>query len=123
MTKISFFCALISFCCMSCYYDNEEELYPATTCNAENISYNSDVLPILNSKCLTCHNTVSAPSIGNNINMEGYNNLKVYINNNKFIGAIRHSNGFSPMPKGSSKLPACEILKIESWVNAGSPEN
>lgn len=124
MLRLTLFFALVvlvSF--QACYYDNEEELYPNITCNTDNIKYSSDINAILTTRCLSCHNAASASSIGAGINLEGYNNLKVWIDNNRFMGAIRHSAGFSPMPKGGSKLPDCELKKIESWANAGFPNN
>jgi hypothetical protein len=39
------------------------------------------------------------------------------------VGAITHAPGFTPMPQGGAKLPACEIAKIKAWVDAGSPNN
>lgn len=123
MTRTFYLLISISLLISSCYYDNEEELYPSVVCNTQNVSYKSDIQPILTSKCLLCHSNASAPSIGNNIMLEGYNNLKVYVNNNKLLGSVMHSNGFSPMPKGGSKLVDCDLQKIESWINAGSPDN
>ena len=118
-------CVLV-FCAMtftSCYYDNEEELYPNITCNTENVKYSSDIAPILVSRCLSCHSSASATSLGSGIILEGYNNLKIWIDNNRFLGSVKHSSGFSPMPKGGSKLGNCELTKIENWVNAGYPDN
>jgi hypothetical protein len=37
--------------------------------------------------------------------------------------AINHSAGYSPMPKGGNKLPACQIAKVRRWVAAGAPNN
>ena len=37
----------------SCYYDVEEELYPPTSCQTENMSLQNNIVPILEE--LLCH--------------------------------------------------------------------
>ena len=104
----------------SCYYDSEENLYPPVDCVTTGISFSSDVAPILDASCNACH---SASANLGGINLEGYNSVKQYVQNGKLIGSIRHQSGFSAMPQGAPKLESCKILKIESWINAGSPNN
>jgi hypothetical protein len=58
-----------------------------------------------------------------NVNLEDYGKLIVHIENGKFLGAIRHAPGFSPMPQGESKLADCDIEKIENWIDQAYPEN
>ena len=106
----------------SCYYDNEEELYPPVTCETTNMSLQSDIAPILNQNCYRCHSTANSPS-NSGINLEEYNELIKYVNNGELLGAIKHESGFSPMPKDGGKLSNCDIAKIESWVLAGALDN
>lgn len=103
-----------------CYYDVEEELYPDTGCRVENRSYQDDVLPILQNRCYVCH---SAAANNGGITLEGYESLRRYIDNGQLLGAIRHDNGFSPMPKNAPQLPACQIEQIEAWVAGGALNN
>lgn len=78
----------------------------------------------MNAQCATsgCHNTATASA---GANLSGYTTTKSYITNNKdlFIGSIKHISGFSAMPKGGNKMATCDISKIESWINAGMPNN
>ncbi|MCO6476015.1 MAG: hypothetical protein J5I94_05300 [Phaeodactylibacter sp.] len=104
----------------SCYYDVEEELYPEIDCDTQNVTYSGTVQPILSENCLVCH---SAAVNTAGITLEGYNNLKVYVDNGRFLGAIQHRPGFSPMPQGAAQLPECDILKIEEWITSGAPNN
>ena len=104
----------------SCYYDVEEELYPTIECATEDIQYQRDILPILVDNCLNCH---SAAANFGNITLEGYDRLIPFIENNELVGAIKHSAGFSPMPKNAPKLLDCEIEKIEAWIDAGALNN
>jgi len=106
-----------------CYVDNEEELYPGGggDCDLTNISYSGTIVPLLQSNgCLGCHSG-GAPS--GNISLEGYTNVMTAARNGKLYGAINHSPGFSPMPKGGSKMTACNISKIKAWIDAGSVNN
>lgn len=104
----------------SCYYDVEEVLYPPSECVTENMSYQSDIRPILQSNCYVCH---SAAANTANITLEGHTSLLAYVNNGRLLGAIRHQSGFSPMPQNASQLRACDIAKIESWIESGAPDN
>jgi len=123
MIKIKLLFILITFAFMlySCKYDNIENLYPATgDCDTTNISYANDVWPIIGSNCTSCHSG-NAPS--GNVNLENHEQIKAAGINGSLLGVIKHENGWSPMPKGTSKLPDCDILKIETWGNNGYPDN
>lgn len=105
-----------------CYYDIEEELYPASplACDTANVTFAGSVQPLLQTNCFSCH-TGSAPS--GNINLMGYANVKTVADNGKLMGAVTHSAGFSPMPQGGNKLSDCEILIIQTWIDKGTLNN
>jgi len=105
----------------SCYYDNVEELYPqAPACDTANVTYSATVWPIIETNCTGCHNA-GFPS--GNISLSNYDEIVAAVQNGSLLGTIRHENGWSPMPKGGGKLADCDIKKIETWVNAGTPNN
>ena len=104
----------------SCYYDVEEELYGTTECQTEDVTYSGAVLPIIEDNCYKCHD--AANNFGN-VTLEGYDNLKSYVENGKLLGVIRHDAGFSPMPKNEPKMIQCNIEKIEVWVANGALDN
>ena len=103
-----------------CYYDVEEELYPTTGCSTTDMSYTNDILPIIDTNCYGCHDAANNFA---GVNVEGYDQLKIYVDNNELLGVIRHESGFSPMPQNAPKMVDCDIEKIESWINAGAPNN
>lgn len=111
---------MVSLIVSSCYYDNEEELYPENTCKTDNMSYTNDVLPILEDNCYSCHNQASNQG---GVTLEGYSNLKVYVDNGKLLGVIKHEDGFPAMPQGQPQLGQCQIAKIEGWINQGASDN
>ena len=114
--------SLSSFLFTGCYYDVEEELYGSGgTCDTTTVNYSGTVTAILNSYgCVTCHSG-GAPSGG--VNLSIYNGVKGKVDDNRLMGAITHSAGFSPMPQGAGKMSACDINKIRAWIDAGAPNN
>jgi hypothetical protein len=103
-----------------CYYDSAENLYPSSGCVTNNMSLQSDIVPILQSNCYVCH---SAEIHSGDVILEGYSELSKQAKNGKLLGAIKHETGFMAMPQNAPKLGTCEISKIEHWVTEGSQNN
>ena len=103
----------------SCYYDNEEELYP-NGCNTSDVTYSSAIVSIMEANCLSCHNNMSQ---NGNVNLEGYDNILEYVEDGSLIGSMRHDPGFSRMPQGTPKLSNCTIDRVQAWIDAGAPNN
>lgn len=106
----------------SCYYDKEGILYPETAnCIPQaSPSFQTDIKPILDARCNNCHAGTS-PSAG--IKLDSHANVLPYVADGSLLGSIKNMGSFSPMPKNSGKLSACEIQKIENWIKAGSINN
>ena len=104
----------------SCYYDVEEELYTGGTCDVTDMSFQLDVLPVLDSKCNSCHNSSSRQG---GVALDTYADVSQYAANGRLLGVIQHSAGYSPMPKNEGKLPDCTIARIEAWITDGFPDN
>lgn len=109
----------------SCYYDNEEFLYPklSSSCDTIDVTFSSVVKPVLQQYCYTCHSNSIAASFGGNIKLEDYADVKISADNGKLYGTVAHLPGYSPMPKGGSKLDGCDISMIKSWIDSGAPDN
>jgi hypothetical protein len=108
----------------SCYYDTEEELYPAdpnAVCDTTNVTYSAAVKPILQQNCASCHSGGISASGG--VDMEDFNQVQTVALNGKLVGTISHASGFKPMPQGGNKLPDCAIAKIKKWADSGAPNN
>jgi cytochrome c5 len=107
-----------------CYWDNEEYLYPKISqCDTSVYTYTAAVKPILDSYCLSCHANNVAPSSGGNVKLGTHADVKTVADNGKLLGSISHQNGFSAMPKGSSKLEDCKITIVRKWITAGALNN
>lgn len=124
--KFSYFiisAALLSL--TACYYDHEEVLYGAgsnqpCTDSVGTVSYAQKVVPILRNSCYGCHSGAS-PS-GNQL-MGTYTADKAMAQNGKLYGTISHAAGYSPMPKGGTKLSNCQIATIKKWIDGGMLNN
>lgn len=107
----------------SCYYDNEEDLYPdlQKECDTTDVNFLNTIEPILATNCFACHSNENAASFGNNLAIEDYQdvvNLQQAI-----IGSIKHEPSYSPMPKNGSKLNDCLIRQFEVWIENDFPNN
>jgi hypothetical protein len=120
-----FFSLLLIICFTTCYYDNEENLYPQSgqSCDLTNVTYTLTVKPILQSYCLSCHSTAAAPASGGGIKLENYTDLKTYVTNGKFYGSVSHAAGYSAMPKGGGTLDNCSLQKLKKWIDDGALNN
>lgn len=114
----------ILFFFSSCYYDKEEKLYPAPSCELSGeISFSKDLAPILESKCSSCHDAANASSIGGGLVIVSYTEVKASVEKNGLISSIKQDGSASPMPKNNTKLTSCQISAFESWVFNGMKDN
>jgi hypothetical protein len=108
----------------SCYYDKEELLYGITnapcTDTTTTASYSQQVIPLFQQFCYSCHSG-GFPSGG--IVMGNYAADKAIGQNGKLYGSINHAAGYSPMPKGMSKMTSCQVASIKKWIDNGTPNN
>jgi len=123
--KGTFAVATIIMLTWSCYYDNEEFLYPklSNSCDTTGVTFSSSVQPVLQQYCYTCHSNGSAASFGGNIKLEDYADVKISADNGKLYGSVAHLPGYSAMPKGGAKIDDCNISIIKTWIDSGSPDN
>lgn len=123
-SKLALFTAIIiSFLLSSCYYDRADILYGHGSNSCDTIStilYSSDVKPVLEQKCYSCHEG-SSPS--GDVAMGTYAADKAIGVNGQLYGTINHASGYSPMPEGEAKMDACTIAIIKKWLDAGCPNN
>ena len=99
----------------SCSNDSQEDLFPELgICDTLDISYSADIVPVFVNNCYSCHSNESNSS---GILLDSYDNLSQYAENGKLLGAVRHDDGYIPMPINAGKLDECSIFKMEAWVN------
>ncbi len=102
----------------SCKHEPEEFIPDipdpdTTSCDTTNITYSGTVYPILDQNCIFCHSG-AAPQGG--LDFTDYNQLAFVAENGALLGAIKHLQGYSPMPKDGNQLDSCKIRQIEIWI-------
>jgi len=105
-----------------CSKESEDKLVSNAPCDTTAVKYSTAVVPILQQSCYPCHGASSNSGSGG-ITLEGYNNIKVYINQGYVVGNVTHAAGFVAMPYGQPKLPDCEVNTIVAWVHQGALNN
>lgn len=109
---------LIALTFISCHKDKTLALGPC----AEEISYSVDIIPIIQSSCMTnigpgsgCHDTW----------ITEHSNIVNYINNESWQNVVWGSYTMPKMPNsfGIDSLTTDEIQIMKCWVEQGFPEN
>ncbi|HEX2970476.1 MAG TPA: hypothetical protein VHO46_15370 [Bacteroidales bacterium] len=103
----------------SCYYDNEEELYPKpeSQCDTLNVTFSVKISPILSGNCLSCHSNANS-QFGGGISLESISDVRT--RSATILAAINHT-GPVPMPP-NGKLSRCNINQFGIWIRNGMPE-
>jgi hypothetical protein len=113
---------LIVILLSGCYYDKNEKLYApqagTNSCDTTAITFAAKIQPILTSSCVGCH---SASNASGGFALDSHS--AVIAAQGRLLGSIKHSSGFSAMPKNAPKLGDCQIAQIEKWITAGAPNN
>ena len=106
---------LLLFSMKQCTWENELEAYSeADSCNVTNVGYAEDIKPILEENCISCHGNTVANS---NLNLTRIEDVLQEAKSGELSGVINHREGFPEMPKNGDKLPACDIRKIDQWID------
>lgn len=92
-----------------------------------NVSYTTDVQPILQSRCGSCH---MGEFTSEGLNMDTYENLMTGSQNGPVIIPGNASESLlvekilkGKMPKRGPKLTPVQVQVIIDWINAGAPNN
>ena len=104
----------------SCYYDNEEDLYPGTFCDTANVNYSGEIDAIIQGKCATpgCH----ASGGDGSGDFTVFSELAEKTASGVLLRSVQRLPGAIPMPP-DGPLRDCEIRQIELWVADGFPNN
>lgn len=89
-------------------------------CDTANVTWTASIQPIIQQKCQGCHQG-AAP--GGGISLQTYNDVRLTAIDSSLRGVVEHQPGWSAMPKGTARLPECDLAKIRIWVEAGAPNN
>ena len=118
---------LITLYTSSCTSRKKDQLAPPG-CYTSNMSYATDIVPILKSNCYLCH------SAGNSVGSYGHildnydSLLKNYVSpynpsESILVFVIAQDPNFPAMPYMKPKLDSCSIHQIIAWINQGALNN
>jgi hypothetical protein len=98
----------------SCYYDKYEDLHP-NGCDTTSISYTSNIKPIIDDQCGSCHN----PSYNQQPYLTSYDECKTAVESGSVINRIdKEASDPSIMPP-SGKMNQCSISFVKVWKSQG----
>ncbi len=80
------------------------------------VSYSSDLVPILLSKCYSCHDASSS------INLIDYYHFQSVANSGQILGSLKNQPNYLLMPV-SGQLDSCAIKLFEIWIQQGMLDN
>lgn len=134
MKKVFFSLIAVAIACstiiVSCSKSNEQDITNppgnggggggGTTCDTVNMKYATDVLPILQSNCYSCHGN---GNVSGGVSLGSYASVKTQADNGNLVGVITHAAGYPAMPQGGAKLSDCNINKIKAWIARGALNN
>ncbi|MBF0183502.1 MAG: hypothetical protein HQM06_03805 [Magnetococcales bacterium] len=97
------------------------------------VSFKSDVMPILQYRCLECHRADGPGVAYSGLNLESYEGLMkgtrfgpVVVPNNAMVSNLNvlvEGRAGIRMPHNRKRLTPCEIQVLRNWVNQGAKNN
>jgi uncharacterized membrane protein len=85
--------------------------------NAMDLTYTSDIRPIIQANCLSCHG--NPPTNNAPMSLTNYTLVKSAVETRGLVGRINSS--VNPMPP-NGRMPSATRQMITDWVNQGLPE-
>ncbi len=89
------------------------------TCDVSDISFSNTISPLMEAKCVSCHN---GPMGSGEVDLSNYQAIKEQVETGALFGSIHGDEGYELMPP-AGKLPLCEIQQIKLWIDSGYPED
>lgn len=114
------FLVFLLYIVSSCAYNSEEELYGIEECDTSVITWEQPIGDILFENCVPCHNEELHY---NDVRHDTYEFELIVVNDGRLNGVVNHVPGYPQMPYQLPKLPECELLLINTWLERGAPEN
>ena len=82
------------------------------------VTFSSFINPLIANYCKGCH---SGSNPNGNISLENYQDIRSIALDGRLYNSLVKSSNW--MPKGGARLDDCRLQKIQSWIDAGAPQN
>ena len=107
--------ALLVLTITGCTYDESE-------CSVVEVSYSSDIIPMLDAKCGSCHFSDEPPA---GLDLSDYEQVSDSITSNKILNRVQLDLGDDDVmpPYPNTLITDCQIYLFQTWVNQGSLNN
>lgn len=116
MKKVKYLGFAIFFFILSCTNHSEDDLTNPVVLG--NTKYTTDVKPIIDTKCISCH--ADTPINGAPMPLTTLAAVREAIENRNLIGKISRPDGaLGLMPYGGPRLPQASIDIIVDWRDSG----
>lgn len=103
---------------VGCTYDDLDSLGTPRDCDAFDVSYGGDILPLVTDHCQGCH-AGGAPSAG--IGFETHADVALFAE--IMLDRMSRAEGDAELMPQSGKLDSCSIALFNAWIEAGKPNN
>ena len=87
-------------------------------CDTTDVTYGSHIAPLLASRCNTCHGGAEPQA---DLDLGTIADVTGAISYQDLMACVNSEAGFEPMPPPSG-LDACNVRKLEIWIENGMPE-
>ena len=95
------------------------ECLDLNSCDTSDVSFSTEIVSIINTHCLSCHN---GPSGNKGVDLSNHAGSKAQVDNGKLKDALLGLNGVIVMPPANN-LTECDKNKFISWINDGGKNN
>lgn len=79
-------------------------------------TYEAQIKPLLQNRCLGCHSGSNAPD---GLDFTNTFTFMEHISNGRIVKAMQHAEGVKPMPSPTEKLSDAEIAMVQLWISSG----
>ena len=91
-------------------------------CDTSNVTYTTQIQPIVQNYCQGCHATTTASTSGGGIILDNYAAVKTNALSGHLLCSVQWTGTCYQMPKGTAKLGNCEIRKFAIWTGNNCPQ-
>lgn len=94
---------------------DSEKVGVPLNCNGTNFSFSTDIKPIMDQYCTSCHGEEGADGL----NFNNKSDVVKAANKGELLGTIKWHGGYPQMPPNGDQLDKATIDKIECWIYNG----
>lgn len=91
-------------------------------CDTTGITYTNFVRPLMVNDCVGCHSARDA-DFNRHVDLTTYDGVAAVALDGRLVGCVSQTDYYVHMPEYGQKIDACELAKLNAWVNRGAPND